>query len=175
MLKNIPGIRDAEALQEFETVCSLQRSDEPLPRGRFSIHHYCAVHRHLFQDVYRWAGRYRTVRIAKGASSFCYPENIRREMTRVFGDLRNHSHLRDLATEEFAAQSAQFLSELNAIHPFRDGNGRSQVAFLAALADSAGHPLVLARLEPDRWLDAMIQSFVGTTSELTAQIRGLVD
>jgi fido (protein-threonine AMPylation protein) len=70
VLKNVPGIQDQAALDEFEIAIVAQRSDAPLPRGRFSLHHYCAVHRHLFQDVYHWAGRFRTVRISKGGSTF---------------------------------------------------------------------------------------------------------
>jgi cell filamentation protein len=76
VLRNIPGIRDGAALKRFETAITAQRSDEPLPTGRFSVRHYNAIHRHLFQDVYRWAGRVRTVRITKGTSTFCYPEHI---------------------------------------------------------------------------------------------------
>jgi transposase-like protein len=51
----------------------VQRSAEPLPAGKLTYPHYCAIHRHLFQDVYTWAGKPRTVRIAKGGSMFCYP------------------------------------------------------------------------------------------------------
>ena len=50
------------------------RADEALPGGRLAVPHYKAIHRHLFQDVYAWAGQYRTVRIAKDGSAFCYPE-----------------------------------------------------------------------------------------------------
>src|SRR3546814_8374133 len=51
-----------------------ERGAEPLPAGRLGVRHFQAVHRHLFQAVYRWAGRFRTVRIAKGRSMFCYPD-----------------------------------------------------------------------------------------------------
>ena len=73
VLKNIPGLRDSGDLRLFETAITSQRAEEPLPSGRLNASHYRAIHRHLFQDVYRWAGRYRTVRIAKGDSMFCYP------------------------------------------------------------------------------------------------------
>jgi cell filamentation protein len=76
ILKNIPGVRDPDRLEQFESVVVKQRSLEPLPRGNLSVTHYRAIHHHLFQDVYRWAGRFRTVRTHKGASSFCYPEYI---------------------------------------------------------------------------------------------------
>jgi fido (protein-threonine AMPylation protein) len=53
-----------------------QRADEPLPSGRLSVRHYRAIHHHLFQDVYEWAGDFGTVRISKDGSMFCYPDYI---------------------------------------------------------------------------------------------------
>ncbi len=80
VLKNIPGIRDQAALEAFEAIATAQRADEPLPPGRLSVTQYRAIHRHLFQDVFAWSGKFRTVRINKDGSAFCYPENIAREM-----------------------------------------------------------------------------------------------
>ena len=70
VLKNIPGIRNQAELDRFETAITAQRGEEPLPLGRFGVSHYRAIHHHLFQDVYPWAGRLRTLRIAKGESVF---------------------------------------------------------------------------------------------------------
>src|SRR5262249_33583628 len=97
------------------------RAAEPLPRGRFGPGHYCAIHHHIFQDVYRWAGRYRTVRTAKGGNWFCYPEHISAEMNRIFCELKEQGFLREKAFGEFIDAAADFLAELNAIHPFREG------------------------------------------------------
>jgi cell filamentation protein len=173
ILKSKAGLTSADALEQFETAMTFARSEEPLPAGRLSGTHYRAIHHHLFQDVYDWAGRFRTVRLAKGASTFCYPENIGREMRRLFDWLRQQQHLRDLELAEFARQAAHFVSELNAIHPFREGNGRTQLTFLALLAERAGHPLNLDRLEPAAMLDAMIRSFNGDEAPLGQIIETL--
>jgi cell filamentation protein len=175
VLKNIPGIRDATALAEFEAVSTAQRADEPLPQGRLSVRHYQAVHRHLFQDVYAWAGRFRTVRLGKDVSAFCYPENIRREMQHLFSDFRQQNHLRELSPSAFAMAAAHFLATLNAIHPFREGNGRTQTSFLALISDRAGHPLAFERLVPARFLAVMIESFHGDERPLAAEIRQLIE
>jgi cell filamentation protein len=143
VLKNIPGFRDQDALDRFEAVATTQRSDEPFPPGRLDVLHYRGIHHHLFQDVFRWAGRFRTVRISKGGSAFCYPENISREMSGLFGRLRENRFFADLTKDDFVFDLTRFLSTLNAIHPFREGNGRSQTAFATLLADMAGHPLSL--------------------------------
>ena len=174
VLKNKAGLETAEALEAFETAMTFARSEEPLPRGRLSASHYRAVHHHLFQDVYAWAGTFRTVRLAKSTSAFCYPENIAGEMAALFAWLRREEFLRRRSAGEFAKGAAHFLSELNAIHPFREGNGRTQLTFLALLADRAGHPLDLDRLDPQATLDAMIASFKGDERPLVLVIKRLV-
>jgi cell filamentation protein len=174
VLRNVPGLRDKAILEAFEIAVTTQRAEEPLPRGRLTVRHYQAVHRHLFQDVYAWAGRFRTVRLAKDASVFCYPENIAREMGRVFADLRGANFLRALAAERFATGAAHFLAELNAIHPFREGNGRTQLVFLVVVARQAGHPLDLTRLRRAPYLRAIVQSFNGDERALAAQLLRMI-
>jgi cell filamentation protein len=174
VLINRPGLRDHAALEAFEAEMVSQRFREPLPSGRLTARHYCAIHRHLFQDVYAWAGRIRTVRIAKQGSAFCYPEHIEREMQRLFADLAKQKQFLGLNAADFAERAANFLAELNAIHPFREGNGRAQLSFLVALALRAGHPLDAKRLDPGEMLRAMVQSFAGNEQPLAAAIQRLM-
>ena len=174
VLKNVPKIRDADALERFEAISTAQRGEEPLPAGRLSVTHYQAIHRHLFQDVYRWAGRLRSVRISKDGSMFCYPENIEAQLVTLFRGLKGKHFLREREQDQFAVECAHFLAELNAIHAFRDGNGRTQLAFIALLAARAGHPLNLAWLRPHEFLEAMIASFGGDEKPLFVQIEGLL-
>jgi cell filamentation protein len=174
VLRNHAGLRDQAALDAFELDMTTQRASEPLPSGRLGGRHYMAVHRHLFGDVYPWAGRRRTVRISKEDSTFAYPENIDREMARLFIWLHTRRHLRDLPAADFARDAAHFLAELNAIHPFREGNGRTSLAFLALLAARAGHPLRLERLEPKEMLRAAVESFHGKNAWLEELIARLI-
>jgi cell filamentation protein len=173
VLKNKAGLRDASALEGFELEMSAIRAEEPLPHGRFDPRHYRAVHRHLFQDVYRWAGRYRTIRTTKDGNPFCYPEYIEPEMDALFARLREAILEPMLPFPDFTRASAEFLGELNAIHPFRDGNGRTQLSFLFLLALEAGHPLDLARVDRTSLLPAMIASFHGQLGPLEQVIAGL--
>jgi cell filamentation protein len=173
ILKNIPDIRSAAALERFERAITAQRAEEGLPRGRLSVSHYRSIHRHLLQDVYRWAGQFRTVRVAKGESVFCYPENIPAEMKRIFAALKGAEFFRGLSVEAFSAAAAHFLSELNAIHPFREGNGRVQLIFIVVISEQANHPLDLAHLEPDRYLSAIVRSFRGDERALAAELLRL--
>ena len=173
VLKNFPNLKTQRALTRFEAAMTAQRADEPLPSGRLSVSHYKAIHRHLFQDVYAWAGKYRTVRIARGKSAFCYPENIERQMRLLFGNLARDHFLIGGSRLDFAAAATSFLTALNAIHPFREGNGRTQTTFLALLSDRAGHPLDLDRLRPRPFMTAMIASFGGDEAPLQQEILRL--
>jgi cell filamentation protein len=163
------------SLTHFEAEISSARAAEPLPDGSLDFVHYKAVHHHLFQDVYEWAGQVRTVRISKGGNPFCFPENIEGQANQLFDDLRMSDYLRNLDSEPFSVNAAHFLAELNAIHAFREGNGRSQFTFLALLADFAGHQLNIEKLNPHEMLVAMIASFDGNERELAQIINDLVD
>ncbi len=174
VLKNRANLRTQSDLDFFEGEATAQRFAEPLPSGKFDSRHLRAIHRHLFRDVYTWAGALRTVRIWKGGSSFCYPENLDREMGRLFADLAKQQNLSGLDADAFADKAARFLAELNAIHPFREGNGRTQLSFMTSLAEQAGHPFALERIDPKAMLEATITSFGGSEKPLATLIRGLI-
>jgi cell filamentation protein, protein adenylyltransferase len=82
--------------------------------------------------------------------------------------------MRALSADGFARKAVSFLATLNAVHPFRDGNGRAQLAFMALLADFAGHPLHLDRLKPGEFLTAMVKSFQGDERRLVEQFARLL-
>jgi cell filamentation protein len=174
VLKNKLGLRKQDDLDSFEAEISLQRSTEPLPQGNLSYKHYCAIHKHLFQDVYAGAGKPRTVRITKANSTFCYPESIDREAKKLFKQLVAEKYFKGLSPDEFAKKAAHFLAELNAIHAFREGNGRSQLSFLILLAERAGHPFDLAKMDPAGIIQAVIASFNGEEKPLAELISTLI-
>jgi cell filamentation protein len=168
ILKNKASLRDPALLRDFKLDMSVLRSREALPEGDFDPSHYRAIHRHLFQDVYTWAGKYRDVRIAKGKNAFCYPEYIEAEANKLFRKLEGDAFAPGISRAKFIEAASDFLAELNAIHCFRDGNGRAQLTFMHLVARRAGHPMRLERVKRETSLPAIIASFDG---ELTA-LRG---
>jgi cell filamentation protein len=108
VLKNKLDLRDASELADFEAEVSDARADEEIPGGNLDFEHFKAVHAHLFQDVYDWAGKIRTVRISKDGSMFCFPENIEAEAKKLFARLKQDKSLKDLSTKAFAEKSAHF-------------------------------------------------------------------
>lgn len=174
VLKNKFGLRDQKDIDRLEFVLTAQRMAEGLPRGRLTVSHYKAIHHHLFQDIYDWAGKFRIVRIAKGKSMFCYPEHIDRQMRLLFSKLKEETSSGGMESHQIATTTANFISDLNAIHPFRDGNGRCQLAILAVMCEHMGLPADISKLQPRAFLRAMIAGFQGELSPLTREIDRLL-
>lgn len=176
VLRNKAGLTDQGDLDQFEQLMFLSRAEEPLPEGALDYAHYRAIHHHFFQDVYDWAGEPRRIRTAKGGNWFCYPEYIDREMERLFAELVGENHLIDTGViATFADRASYYIAELNAIHPFREGNGRCQLTLLSILMDLAGFPMNEARIDPDGFMQAMIASFGGDNGLLRRAIEGMAD
>lgn len=174
VLRNRADLMRQEDLDEFELAMTLLRAEEPWPAGNLDCEHYLRLHHHLFQDVYDWAGKIRSVRIGKAGNWFCYPEYIDRELQRLFA-VHGVAHLTDKPDlAEFRMKSAVFLSELNAIHPFRDGNGRTQMAFIAMLSQLARYTFDEDALHPQDVIDAMIASFRGELAPLHRLMCALI-
>jgi cell filamentation protein len=174
VLKNRARLRDPETLEAFELEMSTLRADEPLPAGRFTPAHYKRIHHHLFQDVYPWAGKYRTVRTSKGGNMFCYPEHITSSMDQLFKKLGLPAFESGASAADFLDAATSFLADLNAIHPFREGNGRSQLSLMYLLGQRAGHPLTLTRIDRDTFMPAMIVSFAGNNGPLRNELQKLL-
>lgn len=175
ILRNKADIRDQDELDQFEQLMFESRALERLPEGALDFAHYLALHHHYFQDVYDWAGQVRDIRTGKANNWFCYPEHIVVQAEQLFGELAVRNHLADRpGKREFAEGAAWFLSELNAIHPFREGNGRIQLVFLTMLARNAGFRLNERKLRPKRFLHAMIVSFEGQLDPLVEEIQRLL-
>ena len=123
---------------------------------------YRSFHRYLFQDVNEWAGRYRWVTTGRGAAAFCRAEFIEAEMSKRFGAINAEHDLRGPrpgSIRRAHGLPSISMNELNAIHPFLDGNGRAQRAFLEIFAERAGHGIDLARVDPTAWNQASIEGF----------------
>ena len=129
VLKNVLGISDAAVLEQAEAALVATRSYElsrkPL-KGKFDLAHPRPIHRYLFQDIYAWAGRLRTIDISKGGNFFALHAHLASTAGTIFKDIADEKHLAGLRPLDFSLRAAHYLGELNALHPFREGNGRTQ-------------------------------------------------
>ena len=175
VLINKASLSDQDDLDQFEQLMFLTRAQEMLPDGTLDYAHYKAIHHHFFQDVYDWAGSARTVRTGKGGNWFCCPEFIKPEMQRIFTELARENHLKSTNDPaEFSRRAAYFIAEINAVHPFREGNGRCQLALLNSLLEISGFGMDENKLDPRPFMAAMIASFQGNSAPLQHAILALL-
>jgi cell filamentation protein len=163
-------------LQPKETALTLRRAGELFDAGvtgRFDSVHLQSIHRTLFQDVFPWAGEFRAVNISKGNSNFGPAMHIAGALADALAKLKAERSLTAaLPALDFSLRAAFYLGEINAIHPFREGNGRTQREFIRQLALSAGHPLSWAGFTQEQMVDASIASHLrGDSSGLAAIIE----
>ncbi|MBS7537758.1 Fic/DOC family protein [Ancylobacter lacus] len=154
VLRNRLGIRDAVRLDRVERRLVVLRACSGVPRGDFDLDHLRAIHRHLFQDVYDWAGEVRTVDLSKGLSQFQSRHYIATGMANIHRRIKAQHDLRWLNAETFAEHAGAIMGDVNYVHPFREGNGRTQLLFLERLAERAGHRIDLRRLDRQEWMEA---------------------
>lgn len=173
VLRNLPDIRHVGQLREFESLATFKRILEleykPLS-GAFDVEHLQNVHRHIFQDVYSWAGEFRTVNIGKGTLWFCRPDFISGTLSNLFEKLRNEDHLSTTDLQGFVLRAAHYLGELNAIHPFREGNGRVQRELLRELGVRAGYRINWSKVSREMMYSASEISFNTGDNQPLAQI-----
>lgn len=127
------------------------------PSDSFDFTHYCAVHRFLFEDLYDWAGVPRTVDISKKGTQFCPAAQIESVAQAVFTHLKVQNFLCGMEKRLFVNAMTDFYERTNELHPFREGNGRTQRVFLSQLADHAGYILDFTCIDPDDLMIATIQ------------------
>lgn len=177
VLRNLLGITDPAELARAEAALSASRlidlERRRLPGG-YDLDHLRAFHRCILSDVYGWAGELRTVSISKG-SLFCLPQHLATYAADVFGRLAAGDHLRGLNREQFIGRAAEFLADINALHPFREGNGRAQRAFFSQLAHDAGHHIDWVRMDPGRNVAASAAAHRGDLRPLTEMLGDLTD
>ena len=169
ILVNKFDIRDEEKLNEIESVISAARSAEWLnvPKtATFDFDHYRAIHQFLFSDLYEWAGEVRAVDISKKGTSFVSAECIKDQAGLIFKRLQDINCFKGLSRGEFIEEIVDFYCVTNMLHPFREGNGRTQRVFLTQLIRNAGYEINFADMDTDLLMIATIQSAQGVTDLL---------
>lgn len=175
VLKNSLRLTNPHALElviaDVSRVRVVQLEQHPL-RGKFDIPHLQAIHRHIFQDVFPWAGDFREVRTSRSDSfGFPPPQFLIPSLNDLFTKLSTERPFRSLDTSQIANRLAHYLGELNAIHPFREGNGRAHREFIRTVALEAGWRLSWAGLTQEENDRASQISFArGDNSHLAALI-----
>jgi len=168
VLINHFDIRDNYLLSQIErdiTSINLALLANSPVKGDFTLKHLQDIHYAIFHEIYPFAGQIRTVAIAK-TNLFCLPQYIGSMADEIFGKLHREKCLKELNKEQFVDRLAFYSGEINALHPFRDGNGRSLKFFLQELSRQAGYNLEY--VDKDQLLTADIEAMSGRYGLLKA-------
>ena len=153
---NITNSDDLSVAEREITSVKLAYAKQNKIKGNFDLKHLQKIHKFLFEDIYSWAGKLRHVNIAKG-NQFCLVQNLESYAESVFFKLKAENYLVD--AENVPERLAYYLSEINVLHPFREGNGRTQRLFIEYLALNAGYRVDFSDVTPEEMIIASAESF----------------
>ena len=160
ILINKLGIKNHDELiaaeREITSLKIAMAKAEPI-QGRFDFEHLKAIHKFIFEEIYTWAGEIRHVNISKG-NQFCLSQNIEMYAADIFAKLKAENYLVDY-NGNIAHRLAYYLSEINVLHPFREGNGRTQRLFIEYLADHAGYKVDFSDVSAKEMIVASAEAF----------------
>lgn len=170
VLRNKLNIQDKDTLHEAERELSMARyfaMEEKGVTGDFSLKHICSIHKELFGDLYEWAGELRTVDISKG-TVFCITKFIEKEFVRIFQELKSEDYLKEVDNIEiFAKRLAYYLGEINMVHPFREGNGRTQRMYIEQICKANGRfEINFANASKEAMVSASVKSAICDYAEM---------
>lgn len=178
VLINLFDITDEEKLKELEKVYTLFRLSELKinpPKNPANMDAFLEIHRYILQDVYPFAGELRREMISKGSSSFAHPQFIEPELKKIFQALKEEDYLTNLPREEFISRLAYYLAELNALHPFREGNGRTTREFARQLALNARYQLDWEKIPGTaEIINAFVDSFNANNDKLESILDEII-
>jgi cell filamentation protein len=177
VLINRLGISDAEVLEQAEadiSAVAIATLGERQHEGDFDLEHLNDIHFEIFHDIYPWAGELRTVDLAKDDTKFANCEFLEKAAVGIFNNLHAEKLLDGLEGGVYVERFAHYYSEVNILHPFREGNGRTQRAFFTQLAAKAGKFVAWDKMDGDKNITASALAYKGDESQLVVVLKALI-
>lgn len=168
------GITDETKLSEIEadiTFAKASKLEENPIDGKFDIEHYKAIHRYLFEDLYDWAGQLRTINISKKGTKFVKTDELENLCVKCFDRIKSNNYFKNIPFESFVENIVDLFFTLNMLHPFREGNGRTERIFIAQLIRFNGYDIDFSEIDSDYLIIATIQGAQGVTDNLAKIFR----
>ena len=165
-LVNKLDIKDSKLLEEYENstvALKLLSLEKQGISGNFDMTHFSNIHKFLFDEIYLFAGLFRTENIAKDNFRFAEWEYIESELNKLLDNLKSENYLQNLTKQTLAEKLAYYTAELNVLHPFREGNGRTTREFIRQLALKNNYYLNFDLVSSTELLNASIKSVIDTT------------
>ena len=158
------GITDDKQLSLIEGQITFAKGSElernPV-KGDFDFEHYKDIHKYLFDDIYEWAGKIRTVDMSKKGTNFAKANEIEKLANACFARLKSENYFKGQEFDEFISNIVDFYCVTNMLHPFREGNGRTQRIFISQLIRHAGYDIDFSKINTDNLMSATIHAANG--------------
>ena len=184
-LKNKFGVADAAELERRESDRASWRALSLADSGglaKAGLARLQAIHHHLLQDVYAWAGEPRTINISKAGFQdstqfhrFTPAAEIEAAARDVFGRAEAAGYFKGLSRQDFAKLAADHFADVNQLHAFREGNGRTQRLYIQSVAPDAGHTLDFAGISHERMIAVSIATDSGNREPMRRPFEEISD
>lgn len=168
-LINKLNIKDEKMLGSIEsaiTFAKMSELEENPINGNYDFEHYKAIHKFLFEDLYDWAGKIRTIDMSKKGTKFVSADKIEEIAEKCFARLKKENFFKCNDFNRFVDSIVDFYCATNMLHPFREGNGRTQRAFIAQLVRKNGYDIDFSMTDRDEMMVATIHAANGVTDFL---------
>jgi len=173
-LLEITNTEELERAEASITTTEIALLTEQPVDGNFDLSHLEAIHQRLFGTIYDWAGKIRTIELDRDTTKFANTEFIPDAAKKIFDELAKEKYLDELSDEDYITRMAHYYSEVNILHPFREGNGRTQRAFFSLLASRTGRFIAWDKMDPAENIDASIAAYNGDEMYLAKMLTNLV-
>lgn len=170
-------IKDENQLEIVESQITIAKisllQNNPI-KGNYDFEHYKAIHKFIFEDLYDWAGTIRQVDMSKKGTSFVKAKDIDSIAAACFIRLKENNYFINMDADEFIDNITDFYCVTNNLHPFREGNGRTQRVFLSQLANNAGYEMNFSKIDSDALMIATIQAANGVNAILRDALSEII-
>ena len=179
VLKNKIGARTQAALDKAEAeityviIATLTSGSKP-ESLQFDTRLLLEVHREIFRDIYSWAGKIRTYDISKETSYFAHAAHIESELGKLDEEFRHEDESKFVDRSHFVNRITHYYSEINAIHPFREGNGRVLRTFLRLYALKFGYDIEWVKMDSEENIEACKYALGADDSKLAEMLDKLI-
>ncbi len=177
VLINKLDIRNQKMLNvaELRIVISMtMKIEREIKFNNVDFNFYKNLHKQLFDDLYEWAGTVRNINISKKGTVFCNSDDIERIGKLKFDRLKSLNFLKNTPKDQFLDELTELYHDLNMLHPFREGNGRTLRLFITLLVRNAGYNLNFSECDSDMLMIATIKAAQGDLSMLREVFSDIV-
>ena len=175
ILKNKLGIKDEKLLKEYETrivafkIATISTVILPM---YYTPERLKFIHKYLFDDIFYFAGEYREENITKGNFRFSEFEYIEENIQRIFNNIKI-DEMKKMSFNDFVKQISYIMTELNVLHPFREGNGRTIRELVREICFDCGYVIDWYEINHDDILRASIKAVVDETEQIKMLRRSI--